>query len=115
MNESETNPPAADDLADQIVFLRRQITLLLLALIVLSGTVTVYLFYQSRTMGNDLAAIEPQAQEIVQNYNKNLPNIQKFVETMVAYGQAHPDFQPILKKCGIPVTLPAATNSAPKP
>jgi hypothetical protein len=65
-------------------------------------------------MGHDLAVIEPQAQEVVQNYNKNLPNIQKFVREMVIYGQGHPEFQPILKKYGFPLTLPAATNSAPK-
>jgi len=114
MNESETNPPVADDLAVQIVCLRRQITLLLLALIIVSGTLTTFLFYQSHTMGKDLAVIEPQAQAIIQNYSKNLPGIQKFVQELVAYGQAHPDFQQILKRNGIPLTLPAATNSVPK-
>jgi hypothetical protein len=114
MNESESNPPVTDDLALQVVSLRRQITLLLLALIVLSGTLTAYLYYQSRTIGSELAGLEPQAQAIVQNYNKSLPNIQKFVQELVLYGQAHPDYQPILKKYGIPLTLPASTNSAPK-
>jgi hypothetical protein len=114
MNESEITPPVPGDLAVQIVSLRRQVTLLLLALIVVSGTVTAYFFYQSRTLGNDLAVVEPQAQAIVQNYSKNLPNIQKFVQELVVYGQAHPDFQPVLKKYGIPLTLPAATNSVPK-
>ena len=114
MNESETNPPVAADLAVQVDSLRRQITLLLLALIVISGTLTTYLFYQSRAVGSELAGLEPQAQAIIQNYNKSLPNIQKFVQELVAYGQAHPDFQPILKKYGIPLTPPAATNSAPK-
>ena len=114
MNESETNPPVAADLAVQVVYLRRQISLLLLALIVVSGTLTSYLFYQSRIMGNELAGLEPQAQAIIQNYGKNQPYIQKFIQELVVYGQAHPDFQPILKKYGIPLTPPAATNSAPK-
>ena len=114
MNESQINSPAPDDLAVQVVCLRRQITILLLALIVVSGTVAAYLFYQSRMLGKDLAGVEPQAQAIVQNYGKNLPTIQKFVQELVLYGQAHPDFQPVLKKYGIPLTLPATTNSAPK-
>ena len=101
-------------MAGQIASLRRQVTHLLLALIVVSGTLTTYLFYQSHTLGKDLAGLEPQAREVIQNYNQNLPNIQKFVQELVAYGQAHPDFQPILKKYGIPLTLSAATNSAPK-
>ena len=115
MNEPQTNPPVPDDLASQVESLRRQITHLLLVLIVISGTLTTYLFYQAHTSGNDIAALEPQAREVMQNYTKNLPNIQKFVQELVVYGQAHPDFQPILKKYGIPLTLPAATNSAPKP
>lgn len=113
MNESETDLPAPDDLAVQVVSLRRQITLLLLALTVVSGTLTTYLFYQSRTMGKDIAAFEPQARAIVQNYQANLPHIQKFIQELVSYGKSHPEFQPILKKYGIPLTQPAVTNSIP--
>ncbi len=113
MNESEINPPIADDLAAQVVCLRRQITLLLLALTVVSGTLTTYLFYQSRTMGKDIAAFEPQARAVVQNYQQNLPQIQKFIQELVTYGKSHPDFQPVLKKYGISLTLPVTTNSAP--
>ena len=114
MNETPTTPSAPDDLAGQVTSLRRQVTQLLLVLIVISGTLTTYLFYQAHTFGNDLTVLEPQAREVIQNYNKNLPNIQKFVQELVTYGQAHPDFQPILKKYGIPLTPSAVTNSAPK-
>jgi len=112
-NEAQTNPSAPEDLAEVVASLRRQISILLLALIVISGTVTAYLFYQSHTIGGDLAALEPQAREIIQNYDKNLPTIQKFVQELVVYGQSHPDFQPILKKYGIPLTQSPATNSTP--
>ncbi|HEV2435933.1 MAG TPA: hypothetical protein VG077_08035 [Verrucomicrobiae bacterium] len=115
MNEPQTNTPVPDDLASQVASLRHQITHLLLVLIVISGTLATYLFYQARTFGNDLATLEPQAREVIQNYNQNLPHIQKFVQALVTYGQAHPDFQPLLKKYGLPLTLSAATNSAPKP
>jgi hypothetical protein len=113
MNETETTPTLPDDLASEVASLRRQISILLLALLVISGTLTTYLFYQSRTIGGDLAALEPQARDIIQNYDKNLPTIQKFVQELVAYGQSHPDFQPVLKKYGLPLTLPPATNSVP--
>jgi len=114
MNEPQANSPVSDDLAGQVASLRHQITLLLLALIVISGTLTTYLFYQAYSLGRDLAAVEPQARVVIQNYNNNLPHIQQFVRELVIYGQKHPDFQPILKQNGIPLTLSALTNSVPK-
>lgn len=114
MNEPQANSPVPDDLTGQIASLRHQITLLLLALIVISGTLTTYLFYQAHALGRDLTVLEPQARVVIQNYNRNLPHIQQFVQELVAYGQKHPDFQPILKQNGIPLTLSALTNSAPK-
>ena len=113
MNETPTIPSAPDDLADEVASLRRQISILLLALIVVSGTLTTYLYYQSRTIGGDLGALEPQARDIILNYDKSLPTIQKFVHDLVIYGRSHPDFEPVLKKYGIPLTLPPATNSVP--
>ena len=41
MNESETNSPVQTELMDQIVALRHQVFTLLLALVVVSGTLTV--------------------------------------------------------------------------
>ncbi len=113
MNELQTDTPASEELTDLVASLRRQVTHLLLALIVVSGTLATYLFYESHTMSGELDALEPQARAIVQNYDKNLPNVQRFVQTLIAYGQAHPDFQAILKQNGIPLTLSALTNSVP--
>ena len=111
MNEPEIPPAALDELAGQISSLQRQVTMLLLVLVVVSSTLTAYLFYQSRILGKDLEATKPQAMDFVKNYNDNLPRMQKLVQELVAYGQAHPDFQPILKTYGI---IPASTNAAPK-
>ena len=113
MNETQTTPSVPDDLAGEVASLRRQISILLLALIVVSGTVATYLFYQSHALGNDLAGLEPQAREMIQTYDKNAASLQKFVQDLVSYGQSHPDFQPVLKKCGFPTTLASMTNSAP--
>lgn len=112
MNESPMNTPAPDDLTHQVASLRCQINILLLALIVVSGTLATYLYYQSHAFGRDLAVLEPQARAVVQNYDRNLPGIQKFVQDLTAYGQQHPDFQPILRQCGFAPTPPAA-NAAP--
>jgi hypothetical protein len=109
MNEPELNSPAPADLSEQVAALQRQVFTLLLALIVVSGTLTIFLYRQASLTGRDIATIKPQAQQLMQVYKQNLPNMETFVNQLVAYGQAHPDFRPILQKYGI---NPAAT--APK-
>ena len=61
MNESETNSAVQTELMDQVVALRHQVFTLLLALVVVSGTLTVYLYRQASLAGKDLAAVKPQA------------------------------------------------------
>ncbi|HEY1718134.1 MAG TPA: hypothetical protein VGH42_07545 [Verrucomicrobiae bacterium] len=104
MNDSEIKSTEPSDLAGQVASLQRQVMILLLALIVVSGTLASYLYYQSRIMGKDLAAIEPQAMQMIKAYNQNEPNMEKFVQQLVTYGQTHPEFQAILKKYPISTT-----------
>lgn len=113
-NEPEANLPAVDDLPGQVACLRRQITILLFALIVLSGTLTVYLWYQSHITGRAIGTLQPQAIQMTKVFEQNRPIMDKLVRQLIVYGQSHPDFQPVLKKYGIPLTLSALTNSAPK-
>ena len=110
MNESEIGSPAPAELTDQIAALRRQVTTLLLALIVVSGTLTVYLWYQSRITGNEVSVIRPQVLRMMNVFNQSNLVMGK----LVVYGQAHPDFQPILKKYGIPLTNSVAASPAAK-
>lgn len=114
MNESEHITPVSDEHSALIASLQRQVTVLLLALIVVSGTLTVYLFYQSLILGRQLAVAEPQARVAFENYQKNwLPQAQKLVNELGAYSQEHPGFKPILKKYGLSETPSAATNAPP--
>ena len=110
MNEFEIGSPAPAELTDQIAALRRQVTTLLLALIVVSGTLTVYLWYQSRITGKEIDVVRPQVLQMMNVFNQS----SLVVEKLVVYGQAHPDFQPILKKYGIPLTNSVAPNPAVK-
>jgi cytochrome b561 len=114
MNESETNPPAQTELMDQIAALRHQVFTLLLALIVVSGTLTVYLYRQASVTGRDIAAIKPQATQIIKVFSENRVGMENFVKQLAAYGNTHPDFQPILRKYGI-APQSAAAPTAPKP
>jgi hypothetical protein len=114
MNESEIGSPTSTEPTDQITALRRQMITLLLALIVVSGTLTVYLWYQSRITGKEMDVIRPQAMQIVQMCKQRSFAMEKLAKQLIAYGQAHPDFQPILKKYGIPLTNSVAANPAVK-
>jgi|SRR5258706_4489163 DNA integrity scanning protein DisA with diadenylate cyclase activity len=105
MNTPETN----SEISEQITALRRQVFTLLLVLIVVSGTLTVYLYRQAKMMRTDIAAIKPQATQIIQTFNQSKPNVENFVNQLVAYGSAHPDFQKeVLNKYGLIAPPPAA-------
>ena len=97
---------------DQIAALQRQVFSLLIALIVVSGTLTVFLYRQSSIAGKDYAAIEKQAEQIVTAYNQNQALMVGFVNALVAYGQTHPEFRPVLQKYNI-VPGPGAPSAAP--
>jgi cytochrome b561 len=114
MNETETNSNDQTELMDQIVALRHQVFSLLLALVVVSGTLTVYLYRQASVTGKDIAAIKPQAIKIIQSFNEKHANMDNFVKQLSVYGYTHPDFQPILKKYGIPPQSAAAAAAKAK-
>jgi len=113
MNESETNSPVQTELMDQVVALRHQVFTLLLALVVVSGTVTVYLYRQASLASKEMTAIKPQATQMIAAFKRDQPSMETFVKQLTAYGVTHPDFQPILKKYGI-VPPPAGAPVVPK-
>jgi hypothetical protein len=97
MNESESHTHI--ELSEQISALRRQTFTLLLALIIVSGTLTVFLYRQATLTRRDIIGIKPQAAQVIQIFNQNRATIQTFIQQLTAYGQAHPDFQQqVLKK-----------------
>jgi hypothetical protein len=106
MNDSETTHTHAE-LSDQIAALQRQTFTLLLALIVISGTLVSYLYYQSRVLGQAIEGGRQQSKPIVELYSQNQPMIQGFVDQLRVYGVTHPDFaQQILRKYQIPPPAP---------
>ncbi|HEX4349924.1 MAG TPA: hypothetical protein VH251_06045 [Verrucomicrobiae bacterium] len=89
------------DSDSELAALRNQIYILLVALIVVSGTLTVYLYRQNSITGKDIAAIKPQADQVIATFRQDQPAIVNFVNDLVAYGQKHPEFVPVLAKYGI--------------
>ncbi len=82
----------------ELAALKNQVFTLLLALIVVSGTLTVFLYRQSSLASKDLA----QATQVNTVVTHNAVVLQEFVSKLVAYGEKHPEFQPLLKKYGLP-------------
>ena len=105
MNDSGTIQTNSG-LAEQVESLRRQVFILLLALIVVSSAVATYLCYQSHVMGKSVDGIKPQATQVIQAYKQvsasfNPVVLSNFVSQISAYATTHPDFgQQVLKKYG---------------
>jgi hypothetical protein len=115
MNETETKTADASELSElkrQCRVLSRQVLLSLLALFVVSGTLTVYLGIQSRRVGKDLEIVRPQARQVVEASAKEEPVIRSFMAKLVDYGKAHPDFAPIVAKYRLTTNAPIAGSSA---
>jgi cytochrome c biogenesis factor len=91
------------DSNSEIAALRNQVFTLLVALIVVSGTVTVYLYRQTSVTGKDLSASE----QLVNNYTKGQPAVVTFINQLGAYSMTHTEVRPVLAKYGI---VPAPTQ-----
>jgi hypothetical protein len=107
MNDMETNPPAQDSSLEwQVAALQRQVFLLLLALVVISATVVFYLFCQGHFLSKDLSDIQPQATQIIRNFNQHRQDIENFRSQLGSYATTHPAFQPVLKRYGWSASTP---------
>jgi hypothetical protein len=113
--ENKPSPqPNPNDLQAQYDALRHLVLSILILVVVISGTLNIYLLRQWRSSSKDLAAIRPQASQIIAEYQKvSGPLINDFVKKITEYGRTHPDFAPIMAKYGLkPTTL---TNLPPAP
>jgi hypothetical protein len=86
-----------DNSNSEIAALKNQVFTLLVALIVVSGTLTVFLYHQASSEGKELNA----ARALDAGMSTNEVMFTTFVNRLVAYGEKHPDFVPVLKKYGI--------------
>jgi sensor histidine kinase regulating citrate/malate metabolism len=107
MSNPESSPAPAE-ISEQISALQSQVFTLLLTLVVVSGTLVFFLYYQSRQLGRNIDNIRLEAAPIAKTFAQNQPVVQSFVDQLRTYSLTHPDFQPVLKKYGIPATAPAA-------
>jgi hypothetical protein len=103
--------PGANDVQEQLDGLRHLVVSVLILLLVVSGTLTIYLLRQWRTVSKELAVVRPQATQMIGDYQKNsVPVMSDFLKKVTDFGRANPDFMPILAKYNI---RPNATTGAP--
>jgi hypothetical protein len=103
--------PQADISALQAQFdsLRHLLVSVLVLLIIVSGTLWIYLMRQVKDTSKALEDIRPQATNMIAQYDKARPVLDKFVANLQEFGRTHPDFVPILTKYGL---KPAGTLGA---
>jgi hypothetical protein len=97
----------AGDLQAQFESLRHLIVSILILLIIVSGTFTIYLLRQWRSTTTDLAIYGPQVKQVMAEYTRISVPMNEFVKQLVEYGRTHPDFAPVLSKYGIKPGAPA--------
>jgi hypothetical protein len=103
--------PDENDLRAEFDALRHLVVSILILLIVVSGTFTVYLLRQWRTTSRELAVLRPQAAQLIGVFQKEeAPWMQEVLRKFTDYGRTHPDYVPILAKYNL---KPAAATGAP--
>jgi hypothetical protein len=106
-------PTGANDLQEQVDALRHLVVSVLILLIVISGTFSIYLLRQWRTVSRELTGYRPQATQIIADYQKvSVPVMTDFLKRITDFGRTHPDFAPILAKYNI---KPTAASTGPAP
>jgi|ERR1051325_887796 hypothetical protein len=126
MDEIENKPvsPGLDtpDLREQIESLRHLVGSILILLVIVSGTLTIFLLREMKNISSQLDAYRPGATNMIALYQKQQgPAMDDFINKLRQYGQTHKDFDFILTKWNLkggaptgapPAMVPQPSNSA---
>jgi|SRR5882724_9543907 len=127
MDEIENKPvstPALNtaDLREQVESLRHLVGSILILLVVVSGTLTIFLLREMKNISTQLDAFRPGATNMITLYQKQQgPAMDDFINKLRQYGQMHKDFDPLLTKWNLkagaptgapPAIVPQPSNSA---
>ena len=120
------NTSELSSLRAQCESLQQLVSSLLLILIVVSGTLSIFLLRQWRFIKAELDTVRPAAIQLQTDYTNNYAFTQDFIRKVAEYGRTHPDFSPIVLKYRLndflakpgsaPVTssLPTSASSSSK-
>lgn len=105
-------PAAGTDLRAPLESLRHLVNTLLVLMIVLSGTLWIFLRWQVRYTSRELEFYRPQATNMIAQFQRGPgPVGDEFVRQLSEYARSHPDFAPILAKYGVKPAVPAASTT----
>jgi hypothetical protein len=110
--------PDIKELQGQFDQLQQLVSSLLLVLIVISGTLTIFLMRQWRFVTAEIDTAAPQAAQLMMEHTNNYAMTQDFVRKLAEYGRTHADFAPIVAKYRLNDSLPkpgtaSVTSSLP--
>jgi hypothetical protein len=108
--------PNSDDLQQEIDSLRNLTHTILTLVLVLSGTLNIFLWRHFRWAGSDLDHDNKQALQVQAEYARvSGPGVQDFLRKLSDYSRTHPDFALIAAKFHLnEVPAAAASNSTTK-
>jgi hypothetical protein len=124
METPQTPVPAQSEVSElrsQCAQLQQLVSSMLLILIVVSGTLSVFLLRQWRFVRAELAAAQPAAVQMLTEHTNSLAFTQNFLKQIAEYGRTHPDFNPITLKYHLndflakPGTTPVTSSLPPSP
>jgi hypothetical protein len=101
MNDPENQIPATHDVTqtpDQFESLRQLVNWILVLLVIVSGTLTVFLLHQYRFVHQEVLVIRPQYAEAKARYHQVQPKMDDFIRRMSEFARTHPDFAAVLSK-----------------
>ena len=102
-----------EDLREQLNDLNHLVVSVLILLVVVSGTFTIFLLRQWQSTRKDLAGYKPNATLSIAYYNQEEgARMDAFVSRLGEYGKTNPDFKPILIKYGLIQATGATTTGA---
>ena len=115
---SSSSQPDLKDLQAQCENLQQIVSSLLLVLIVVSATLSIYLLRQWRFVKAEVEGVTPQAVQMITEHTNSYAMTQDFVRKVAEYGRTHPDFAPIMDKYRLKESLPkpgtgSVTSSLP--
>jgi hypothetical protein len=103
--------PESEPLPSQYDSLRQLVISILVLLLVISGTLNVFLHRQARSSRQELDALRPQVNAMTAQYQRNVaPAMDEFVRKLAEFGRKNPDFMPVLNRH---LSKPEAPGPAP--
>jgi len=116
MDNLSPSPASQSDLKnlqEQYDSLQQLVSSLMLVLIVISGTLGIFLLRQYKFAKIELDGLTPAATQLISDYTNNYAMTQDFLKKLAEYGRAHQDFAPIIAKYHLDDALPKPGTTPP--